>query len=62
MENPTGIPSQVTIFKMLNDLIDLNGKIFKEISSQQEKLKDVISKAIDEKAWEQGHITAERIL
>ena len=49
MENPTGIPSHLRIFKMLSDVMDLNGKIFNELFSQQQKLKDIISKTIDDK-------------
>ena len=41
--------------------MEINWKIFNEVSSQQQKFKEIISKAIDDKAWEQGYITSENI-
>ena len=57
----TGIPPHVSMSVQIKLIVEQCSKIFDAVTSQTTQLIDSVTKAIDEKTWDSGHITGDRL-
>jgi hypothetical protein len=61
MTTPTGVPPHIELASMMSQVLDLTTELMSSLRLQTGELIANVQKAIEEKAWESGHITGSRL-
>ena len=59
--SPTGIPPHIGIAVQLSDVFDTLGELVRQFGEHGNNLMSAVEKALDGKAWENGHVTGSRL-
>ena len=62
MTVPTGIPPHIHLATQMNNVLDKLAHLVSSFESQSENIVIAINTAIENRAWESGHVTGDRLL
>ena len=60
MTTPTGIPPHIELASQVQKILDLTTRLMNEFGRQTQGIIDAVKDAIEEKAWDSGHVTGTR--
>jgi hypothetical protein len=61
MSTPTGIPPHIELAKTMQQLLEMMTELMTVFRTQSDDLIDQVKQAIEEKAWDSGHVTGSRL-
>ena len=61
MTTPTGIPPHIELASQVQKILNTTTQLMTEFGKQTEGIIDAVKNAIEEKAWDSGHVTGTRL-
>ncbi len=61
MATPTGIPPHVELASQLKEILENVTQVVSSLREQTTRITEVVKTAIDEKAWDSGHVTGTQL-